>query len=128
MSRPAPFDTAELPLGELERSAAVRRRRLDSQRVRRRRLLVADLGIGAVLGLLCLILAPGLAIAALAALVLLAGCGLAAVAGLVRRRRARGPLAAAYPSEGEARASLAAVRVEDRRAGSSAARDAWRAP
>jgi heme A synthase len=85
------LDTAELPLAELDTSAAVRRRRLDSQRVRRRRLLLADLGIGAALGLLCLILTPGLAIAALVALVVLAGMGLAAAAALLRARRARRP-------------------------------------
>jgi hypothetical protein len=85
------LDTAELPLAELDTSAAVRRRRLDSQRVRRRRLLLADLGIGAALGLLCLILTPGLAIAALVALVVLAGMGLAAAAALLRTRRARRP-------------------------------------
>ena len=44
VSRPAPLDTAEMPLAELDTSVAVRRRRLDSQRVRRRRLLLADLG------------------------------------------------------------------------------------
>ena len=89
MSRPAPFDTAELPLADLDRSAVVRRRRRDSQRIRRRRLLLADLGIGAVLGLLCLIVTPGLAIAALVAIVVLAGCALAGVAGFARRRLAR---------------------------------------
>ncbi len=89
MSRPARLDTAELPLVELDTSAEVRRRRLDSQRVRRRRLLVADLGIGAALGLLCLILTPGLAIAVLVALIALAAMGIAGLAGVVRRRRAR---------------------------------------
>ncbi len=125
---PGPFDTAELPLAELDPSAAVRRRRLDSQRVRRRRLLVADLGIGAALGLLCLILTPGLAIAALVALVGLAGYGLATAARLLRRRRARGS-SAAGPVQGRGpRGSAAAVRVEDRRGRSSSSRDAWRAP
>lgn len=89
MSRPAPLDTAEMPLAELDTSVAVRRRRLDSQRVRRRRLLLADLAIGAALGLLCLLLTPGLAIATLVALVALAGCGLAAAVTLIRGRRAR---------------------------------------
>jgi len=86
VSRPARFDTAELPLGELDRSAAVRRRRLDSARSRRRRLLLADLAIGAGLGVLCLILTPGLAVAALVGLIALAGCALAGVVAVLRRR------------------------------------------
>jgi len=89
VSRPAPYETAELPRAELDRSAAVRRRRLESQRVRSRRLLLSDLGLGAVLGLLCLFLTPGLAIAVLVALVVVAGWGLIAAAGLVRGRRVR---------------------------------------
>jgi Flp pilus assembly protein TadB len=118
VSRPAPFDTAELPLGESGRSAAVRRRRLRSQRVRRRRLLVADLGIGAALGLLCLILTPGLAIAVLVALVALAAYGLVSLVRFMRARRS--DVAGIVPELGPA-----GVRVQDRR---SSARDAWRAP
>ncbi len=89
MSRPAPLDTAELPLHDFDTRAAVQRRRLNSQRVRRRRLLVADLGIGAALGLLCLLLTPGLAIAALVALIALAVYGAVVAAAAVSRRRAR---------------------------------------
>jgi hypothetical protein len=97
VSRPLPADTAELPLPEdpFGSAAALRRRRLDSARARRRRLLGADLAIGVALGVLGLILAPGLAIAALGAILVLAGCALAAVAGLARRRRQR-------PRRGEA--------------------------
>jgi len=89
VSRPAPIDTAELPLAELDPRPGVRRRRIQSQRVRRRRLLVADLGIGAALGLLCLILTPGLAIAALVAFIALAVYALVVLAGVLGRRRAR---------------------------------------
>jgi hypothetical protein len=94
VSRPAPFETAELPLVEeaFEPSPAVQRRRLYSARVRRRRLLLADAGIGALLGLLALVIAPGMAIAALGALLVLAGCAIAVVRerrGGRRRRRIR---------------------------------------
>ncbi len=95
MSRPARSDTAELePLdGALRPSSAVRLRRVRSARVRRRRLLLADVGIGIALGGLALILAPGLAIAALAALLVLGGCGLAAL----RERRSRRRLRIRHP-------------------------------
>lgn len=89
MSRPAPLDTAELPLADVDTRPAVRRRRLVSQRVRRRRLLVADLGIGAALGLLCLLVTPGLAIAALVALLALGAYAVFVAAGVLRARRAR---------------------------------------
>lgn len=128
MSRPAPFDTAELPLGDLERGAAVRRRRLDAQRARHRRLLMADLGIGVALGLLCLVLTPGLASAALVAIVALAVRGLAAVVGVVRKRSGRRSSGPVDERDGGAPGSSAAVRVEDRPAHSSSARDAWRTP
>ena len=97
MSRPAPLDTAEMPVAEdpFGTSPAVRRRRLDSARVRRRRLLAADIGIGVALGVLGLLLARGLAIAALGAILVLAGCGIAAairfVRGRVHRRRPARP-------------------------------------
>ena len=87
MSRPAPLETAELPLAELDTRPAVRRRRLSSQRVRRRRLMLADLTIGAALGGLCLLLTPGLAIAALVVLIVIGAYGVFAITGAVRRRR-----------------------------------------
>jgi hypothetical protein len=88
MSRPAPLDTAELPLPDaFDTSSAVRHRRLVSSRVRRRRLLLADIALGAALGLIGLAIAPGLAIAALGALIVLAGCGAALAAETLRRRR-----------------------------------------
>jgi hypothetical protein len=91
VSRPAPFDTAEMPLAEdpFEAAPAVLRRRQDSARVRRRRLLLADVAIGVALGLLGLILLPGLAIGVLVGLALLAGCALAAAATRLRARRRR---------------------------------------
>lgn len=89
MSRPLPLDTAELPLAELDTRPSVRRRRIQSQRVRRRRLMLADAGIGAALGLVCLLVTPGLAIAALVALLALAGYGLVGATRILRRRRAR---------------------------------------
>ena len=92
MSRPALLTTAEMPHVEdpSDTSAALRRRRLDAARVRRRRLLLADAGIGLALGLLGLLLAPGLAIAALGALIVLVGCALSAVVGLLLSRRRAG--------------------------------------
>jgi hypothetical protein len=61
--------------------------------VRRRRLLLADLGIGSALGAIVVVLAPGLAIAAVLAFVVLAGCGFAAL----RERRARRWTRIRYP-------------------------------
>jgi hypothetical protein len=72
---------------------SVQRRRMRAARVRRRRLLLADIGIGTALGAIVLTLAPGLAIAALAALLVLAGCGLAGL----RERRARRWMRVRYP-------------------------------
>jgi Flp pilus assembly protein TadB len=66
------------------------RRRANAARVRRRRLLAADLGIGAALALIGLIAAPGLAILALAGLLALALCGLWLSVESLRARRARG--------------------------------------
>jgi hypothetical protein len=67
-------------------AAAVQRRRMAAARVRRRRLFVADLSLGAALALFGLIIAPGLAIVALGAMVVLLGCGIWAI---VERRRGR---------------------------------------
>jgi hypothetical protein len=111
LSRPAPFETADLPLADdpFEPGAALRARRLDSARARRKRLLLVDAAIGAALGLLGLILAPGLAIGVLVALVLLAGCALAvAVERLRARRRTRVPRAQAV--DPAARGALRARR------------------
>jgi hypothetical protein len=91
-----------------ERFASRQRRRLAAARVRRRRLMVIDLAIGAALALFGLIVAPGLAILALAGLIALAACGLWAGAErlLARReqplrlRRRRG-IAAAEAVRGE---------------------------
>jgi hypothetical protein len=70
----------------------LQRRRSEAARVRRKRLLAADICIGAALALFGLIAAPGLAILALAALLALALCGLwIAIEKLHARRAARGP-------------------------------------
>lgn len=91
----------ELPPAERELyegpDAALQRRRAAAVRIRRRRLLAADLGIGAALALFGLIAAPGLAVLALAAVLTLAACGtwliterlLARRAGAARPRRRR---------------------------------------
>ncbi len=74
--------------------AAVQRRRAQAARVRRRRLLVADVGLGLLLALIGLILAPGLAIVALGAAVVLAGCGASV---LYERRLSRRPVSRRAP-------------------------------
>jgi len=56
------------------RTGALRRRRVEAARVRRRRMLLADIAAGALLALAGIVLAPGLAILALAALLALGGC------------------------------------------------------
>jgi hypothetical protein len=101
VSRPGRFEAGGSPLVEGFQRDALRRRRVHSARVRRRRLLVADLGIGTALGLLALVLAPGLAIAALAALFVLAGCGVAAA----RQRHSQRRLRVRYPRRARRRAS-----------------------
>ncbi|MHB8533401.1 MAG: hypothetical protein ACYDC2_11845 [Solirubrobacteraceae bacterium] len=50
------------------------RRREEAARVRARRLLLADVGVGALLALIGLLLAPGLAIIAVFAIPVLIGC------------------------------------------------------
>jgi hypothetical protein len=93
VSRPAPYETGELPSSEQQlyeaRSASLRARRVAASRVRRRRLLVVDLGVGALLALFGLVVAPGLAILAIAALLVLAGCASWIGAERLRERRAR---------------------------------------
>jgi predicted lipid-binding transport protein (Tim44 family) len=64
----------------------LRRRRAMSARVRRRRMLVSDLGAGILLALIALLLASGLAVAALGAIIVLALC---AAWVLAERRGAR---------------------------------------
>ncbi len=84
---------AELPPAERRRyelpDEALARRRRGAVRVRRRRLLAADLAIGAALALIGLLLAPGLAILALAAILALCACAAWSLGELVRARRAR---------------------------------------
>lgn len=96
MSRPARSRSVRAPVLEGARrpSDLVQRRREQAARVRRRRLMLADVGAGAVLGVIALAVSPGLAIAALAALLVLAGCGLAV---LRERRRARRWMRIRYP-------------------------------
>jgi hypothetical protein len=93
VSRPAPYETGELPSSEQQlyeaRSASLRARRVAASRVRRRRLLVVDLGVGALLALFGLVVAPGLAILAIAAVLVLAGCASWIGAERLRERRAR---------------------------------------
>jgi hypothetical protein len=91
---------AGIPIGEPAHAAeprefddgpttAVRMRREHSARVRRRRLLVADVAVGAALALFGIILAPGLAIVALGAVIVLCGCAAWAAGEHLRRRRRR---------------------------------------
>ena len=95
MSGRAPLSAGELPASEQylydSRTVSLQRRRVAASRVRRRRLLAIDLGIGVALAVAGLILAPGLAILALAALIVL--LAVAAWAGgerlLARQRRLR---------------------------------------
>jgi len=69
--------------------ASRQRRREAAARVRRRRLAVIDLAIGASLALFGLIVAPGLAILALAGLIALFACGAWAGAEWLLARRER---------------------------------------
>ncbi|MEA2215894.1 MAG: hypothetical protein QOK19_1455 [Solirubrobacteraceae bacterium] len=93
MSRQAPLDTGELPASEHQlyeaRTASLRARRVAAARVRRRRLLLVDLGAGTGLALFGFIAAPGLAILAVAALAVLAGCAGWIGAERLHERRAR---------------------------------------
>jgi hypothetical protein len=93
MSRQLPLDAEELPDSEQRlydaRAASLQRRRVAASRVRRRRLLAADLAVGAALALFGLIVAPGLAILALAGLAVLALCGIWMAGERLLRRRAR---------------------------------------
>jgi len=72
------------PLG---RPTPIHRRRAAAARARRRRLLVADLALGFALALVVLVLASGLAIAALLALGGLLACAVSPTLGRLRRRR-----------------------------------------
>lgn len=69
-------------------SASVLRRRQVAAQARRRRLLLADVALGAVVALLALVLGPGLAPAAIGALLVLGGCAVSLAR--ERRRRHRG--------------------------------------
>lgn len=73
---------------------SVKRRRAQALRVRRRRLLVADVGLGALLALIGLVAAPGLAVLGIAALLVLIGCAISLAYGPLRRRARRRQLAA----------------------------------
>ncbi|HEV3070806.1 MAG TPA: hypothetical protein VGY76_05205 [Solirubrobacteraceae bacterium] len=79
---------------DLGPSARILRRRQEAARARRKRLLRIDLGAALLLALLVLVLAPGLAIAALIALALLVAC---AVWGVLARRRALGRRESEHP-------------------------------
>jgi hypothetical protein len=83
----------ELPSAERELyegpAASLQRRRAAAVRIRRRRLLAADVGIGAALALFGGLAAPGLAVLALAALLTLAACGAWLIAERLLARRAR---------------------------------------
>ncbi len=101
-----PLRTSELPDSEQQlyedRAASLRLRRAAASRVRRRRLLVLDLAIGAGLAVFGLIAAPGLAILALAAFLALGVCvaWLAAERLRARRRAAGGVTPAAIDARG----------------------------
>ena len=73
MSGQARLSAGELPASEQylydARTVSLQRRRVAASRVRRRRLLAVDLGIGSALAVAGLIVAPGLAILALSALI-----------------------------------------------------------
>ncbi len=98
MSGRAPLEVGELSRSEQElydeRAASRRARRVAAMRMRRRRLLVIDLSIAALLALFGLIVAPGLAILALFALLVLVGCAGWVVTERWRARRAARPPAA----------------------------------
>lgn len=88
----------------------LRRRRAMSARVRRRRMLVSDLGAGILLALIALLLASGLAVAALGAIIVLALCAAWVLAERrgARPRRRRPRRSATTPREraGEAEGRL----------------------
>ena len=92
MSSQLPLSRSELPASEQQlyddRVASLRMRRAAASRVRRRRLLVLDVAIGAALALFGLIVAPGLAILALAGFIALGLC--VAWAAFERARARRG--------------------------------------
>jgi hypothetical protein len=124
MSHQAPIDTGEMPASEQElydaRASSLRARRVAAARVRRRRLLVVDLGVGLGLALFGFIAAPGLAILAIAALATLAACASwigverllerrSRLGRRSRRRRRRRPASRQRPA-----AQRPAVRRDDR--------------
>jgi Flp pilus assembly protein TadB len=63
------------------------RRRQAAARVRRRRLLFADMTLGLAIAVIALVIAPGLAIVAILALVVLLGCAGSLLLDRVRARR-----------------------------------------
>ncbi len=85
MSSPAPIER-EAPGDWLPRS--VYRRRVAAAAARRRRLLLIDLALGLLLALMAIVIAPGLAIAAIVALFVMLGYAATLIFGRVRRRRA----------------------------------------
>lgn len=91
MSSHASLSASELPASEQqlydERAATLRHRRAQAARVRRRRLVVLDVGIGAALAIFGLIAAPGLAILGLAAFLALGACAAWVLAERIRARR-----------------------------------------
>jgi len=92
MSQHVPLQAEQAPPTELYPTgpaAAVVRRRAAAARVRRRRLLLVDAGIGLLLAVLGLILAPGLAILALAAFVVLVLCAVWLLGERIAARRRR---------------------------------------
>jgi Flp pilus assembly protein TadB len=78
-------------IDDLGPSARILRRRQEAARARRSQLLRADLALGLLLALLVLVLAPGLAIAAIIALTILAACGTWMAVARLRARRHREP-------------------------------------
>ncbi len=82
-----PARHAEAPAaGPPGAGGALRARRVAATRARRRRLVALDLALGLVLALLVLVLAPGVAFAALLAVVGLAACAGSLLVGRLRRR------------------------------------------
>jgi Flp pilus assembly protein TadB len=73
-------------------TTSIRRRRAAAAAERRRRLLTVDLGLGLVLALCGLLLAPGLAIVGLALILAAGGLLVSMLFGRLRRRRAGGRL------------------------------------
>jgi membrane associated rhomboid family serine protease len=89
MSAHSPIDPFTPEEEQLLVPASVRRRRAQALRVRRRRLLVADVGLGALLALIGLVTAPGLAVLGIASLLVLVGCAISLAYGPLRRRARR---------------------------------------